>query len=207
VTGVLVVGLTGGIGSGKSTVSAAWAGRGAAIVDADLISREILEPGGLAYQPVVERFGKDIVGDDGRIIRPALAAKVFGDPVALADLNALTHPAIGDLIAERVPAAGKERSIVVIDIALPHIIARAQVEIGAMVVVDVPEDVAVERLVAYRGFTEADARARISAQPSREERRAGADLVIDNGGDREELDLQIDKAWQWLLARADGKTG
>jgi dephospho-CoA kinase len=204
---MFVVGLSGGIGSGKSTVSAAWAGRGAAIVDADLISREILEPGGIAYQPVVERFGKDIVGDDGRIIRPALAAKVFGDASALADLNALTHPAIADLIAARVSAAGKDHAVVVIDIALPHIMPRERVEIGAMVVVDVPEDVAVQRLMAYRGFTEADARARISAQPSREERREGADLLIDNSGDREELDAQVEKAWRWLVGRAGEKHG
>jgi dephospho-CoA kinase len=207
VAGVLLVGLTGGIGSGKSTVSAAWAGRGAAIIDADLISREILEPGGVAYQPVVERFGKDVVGDDGRIIRPALAGKVFGNPAALADLNALTHPAIADLIVERVAAAARDHAVVVIDIALPQILPRERVEVAATVVVDVPEEVAVERLTAYRGFTEADARARISSQPSREERREGADLVIDNSGDREELDAQIEESWRWLLARAGQEPG
>jgi dephospho-CoA kinase len=198
---MLLVGLTGGIGSGKSTVSAGWAERGAAVVDADLISREIMEPGGLAFDPVVKRFGEEIVADDGRIARPALAAIVFNDPAALADLNSLTHPAIAELISQRVESAGRTHPVVVVDIALLHIISD-RFDFGAVVVVDVPEDVAVKRLIAFRGFSEEDARARIAAQATREQRRAGADLVIDNGGDRESLEAEIEKSWIWLEERS-----
>jgi dephospho-CoA kinase len=198
---MLLVGLTGGIGSGKSTVSALWATRGAAIVDADLISREILEPGGRAYQAVIDRFGQTIVASDGKIIRPALAGIAFGDAEALAALNSLTHPAIADVMEERVGAAFADHRIVVVDVALLHVIPTDRLPLDAVVVVDVPEDVAVQRLIAHRSFTEADARARIAAQASREERRGGADLVIDNSGDIEDLEAEAEKAWQWLEER------
>src|SRR5579884_116685 len=118
---MFLVGLTGGIGSGKSTVAAGLAGRGAAVVDADAISREIVEPGGPAYGPVVERFGPGIVGEDGRLDRPALAALVFNDPDALADLNRLTHPVIGAVMAERMAAAAERAEVVVLDIPLLNI--------------------------------------------------------------------------------------
>jgi len=199
---MLLVGLTGGIGSGKSTVSAALAARGAAIVDADVISRQILEPGGRAYAPVVDRFGSGIVLGDGAINRPALAGIVFADPAALADLNGLTHPAIVELIAEQSEQAGLTHRIVIIDIALLHIIPRDRVPLGAVVVVDVPEDIAVARLMDQRNFSEADARARMAAQASRAERRSGADLVIDNSGGREALEAEIERAWRWLEERA-----
>lgn len=203
VTAMLLVGLTGGIGSGKSTVASGLARRGAAVVDADAISREILEPGGAAYRPVVDRFGAAIVAVDGRINRPALAAAVFGDPDALADLNRLTHPVIGRVMGERVVAVASDRSIVVLDVALLNIV-KDLFELGAIVVVDVPEEVAIRRLVAGRGFSEADARSRVAAQITREERRRLADLVIDNHGDRAALEGEIDRAWAWLEERAAG---
>jgi dephospho-CoA kinase len=199
---VFLVGLTGGIGSGKSTVAAGLARRGAAVVDADAISREIMEPGGLAYGPVIERFGPGIVQADGRIDRPALAARVFGDPAALADLNGLTHPAIGQLLAERTEQAAATAAIVVLDIPLLNIATRDRFPFGAIVVVDTPEEVAISRLVEQRGFSEADARARVAAQISRQERRGLADLVIDNRGDRAALEVEIDRAWIWLEERA-----
>lgn len=198
---MLLVGLTGGIGSGKSTVAAGLAERGAAVVDADAISREILEPGGPAYQPVVDRFGPGVVRADGTVDRPALAAAVFGDPDALADLNDLTHPVIGRVMGERMLQVASEGRIVVLDIPLLNIATKDRFQFGAVIVVDTPEDVAVERLVGQRAFTEADARARVAAQISREERRALADLVIDNAGDRAALEADVDRAWAWLSER------
>ena len=203
---MLTVGLTGGIGSGKSTVAAALAARGAAVVDADMISRQILEPGGAAFQPVVDRFGPGIVKEDGQIDRPALAAAVFSAPEALADLNGLTHPEIGRQMVERARVLGEDHEVVVLDIPLLDIAARARFQFGAIVVVDAPEDVAVARLVAQRGFTEEDARARIAAQISRQERRELADLVLDNSGDRDALESEIDRAWKWLEDRAGLKS-
>ncbi len=200
---MLLVGLTGGIGSGKSTVASMLADRGAAVIDADGISRQILEPDGIAYQPVVERFGERIVGADGRIDRAELAATVFGDPVALADLNGLTHPAIGRVMAERMAELAATHPIVVLDIPLLNIATKDRFQFGAVVVVDTPVELAVSRLVDRRGFTEADARARMAAQITREERKALADFVIDNAGDRAALESEVDRAWAWLADRLD----
>jgi dephospho-CoA kinase len=201
---MLIVGLTGGIGSGKSTVAEALASRGMAVVDADAISREIVDPGGAAYQAVVDRFGPAIVLDDGSIDRPALAAVVFGDPAALEDLNKLTHPVIGRVMAERVLALSAEHPVVVLDIPLLTIATKDRFQLAGVIVVDTPEDVAVGRLVNQRGFTEEDARARVGAQISREERRKLANLVIDNGGDREALELEVDRVLEWLRELAGG---
>jgi dephospho-CoA kinase len=200
---MLLVGLTGGIGSGKSTVASLLTGRGAAVIDADGISRQILEPGGIAYQPVVERFGARIVGAGGRIDRAELAAMVFGDPTALSDLNGLTHPAIGRVMAERMVELAAANPVVVLDIPLLNIATKDRFQFGAIVVVDTPEEVAVSRLVDQRGFTEADARARVAAQITREERKALADVVIDNAGDRAALEAEVDRVWHWLSARLD----
>jgi len=199
---MLLVGLTGGIGSGKSTVARQLGDRGAAVVDADAISRQILEPGGAAFQSVVDRFGPGILDPGGRIDRPALASVVFGDTEALADLNGLTHPVIGRVMSERVAELAATSEIVVLDIPLLNIATKDRFSFGAIVVVDVPEDLAVRRLVDQRGFTEADARARVAAQITREERRALADLVIDNSGDREALGVEVDRAWAWLSQRS-----
>jgi dephospho-CoA kinase len=197
----MLVALTGGIGSGKSTVAAALREHGAAVVDADAIGREILEPGGASYESVIGRFGPGIVGSDGRIDRGAVAGIVFNDPAALADLNGLTHPAISRIMGERAEGVGASHPIVVFDVALLHL-ATDHFQLGAVVVVDVPEDVAVARLVEYRGFSEADARARLASQIGRPERIAQADLVIDNSGDRDALEAEVDRAWAWLLERA-----
>lgn len=199
---MFLVGLTGGIGSGKSTVAAGLSARGAAVVDADAIAREIVEPGGPAYGPVVERFGPGVVGPDGRLDRAALAATVFHDADALADLNKLTHPVIGAVMAERMAQAGARADVVVLDIPLLDVATRDRFRFAAVVVVDTPEDVAVERLVGQRGFSEEDARARIRAQMTRDARRALADLVIDNSGDRAALEAGIDWAWAWLEQRS-----
>jgi dephospho-CoA kinase len=204
---MLLVGLTGGIGSGKSTVAQQLAARGAAVVDADAISRQIMEPGGAAFQSVVDRFGPSIVDPSGRIDRPALASLVFGDQEALADLNGLTHPVIGRVMSERVAELAATNQIVVLDIPLLNIATKDRFSFGAILVVDLPEDLAVERLVEQRAFSEADARARVAAQISREERRALADLVIDNSGDRAALETEVDRAWARLLERSKAASG
>lgn len=199
----VLAGLTGGIGSGKSTVASALEERGAAIIDADRIAREVVEPGGAAYTALVERFGVGVLQEDGRLDRQALADIVFQDPEALDDLNKITHPAIGAVVAERIASAGRTHDVVVVDIPLLSITTKANIGFDAVIVVDVPEETAVRRLVEQRGFKEEDARARIAAQISREERRALADVVIDNSGDRSALEAQIDRAWKWLEERAD----
>ncbi|MDA8309921.1 MAG: dephospho-CoA kinase [Actinomycetota bacterium] len=197
------VGLTGGIGSGKSTVADLLAARGAAVVDADVIAREVVAPGAAAYDAVVARFGREILAADATVERAALAARVFGDPDALADLNAITHPAIGAALLERLdslerlPAA--ERPVVAV--AVIPLLRRAHVDalaLSAVVVVDCPTEVAVRRLVEARGMDEADARARVAAQASREERLALADYVVDNGSGPEHLAAEVDALWGWL---------
>jgi dephospho-CoA kinase len=199
---MLLVALTGGIGSGKSTVAQGLAERGATVIDADAISRQILEPGDLAYQPVIDHFGPEVVRADGRIDRPALAAAVFGNPDALAELNRLTHPVIGRVLAERVGAVAEPARIVVLDIPLLAILTTDLFQLDAVMVVDVPEDVAVERLVEQRAFSVEDAWARVAAQITRDERRQVADLVLDNSGDRGDLESEIDRAWAWLQEQA-----
>jgi dephospho-CoA kinase len=199
---MLLVALTGGIGSGKSTVAAGLAKRGAAVVDADGVSREILEPDGAAYQAVVDHFGPDVVRPDRSINRSVLAGVVFGDPEALAKLNQLTHPVIGQVMAERAQALGSNQQIVVLDVALLSIVTTNRFQLGAVVVVDTPEEVAVARLVQHRGFSEEDAWSRVAAQIDRDERRRLADVVIDNSDGQAALETEIDRAWDWLRQRA-----
>ena len=195
---MLVVGLTGGIGSGKSTVAQALAERGAEIVDADLVARQVVEPGGAAYQPLVERFGKQILHSDGTVNRQALADVAFADESSTRDLNSITHPAIGGEMIQQVAKWAETDKIVVVDIPLLDERRKQQWNFAGVIVVDVAVDVAVQRLVEQRGFTEADARARVDAQISRDERRKLADVVIDNSGSRTELEAQVDRAWRWL---------
>ena len=186
---MLVVGLTGGIGSGKSTVSALLAERGAVVVDADAIHRENMAPGGRVHDAVLARFGT--------VDRPALAAIVFNDADALADLNALTHPAVGAVIAERVAAEAATDHVVVLDVPLLIESINAY-PLAGLIVVDAPPDVAVQRLVEQRGMNEADARARMAAQASREQRLAAADFVVDNSGTLDDLRREVDRCWAWI---------
>jgi dephospho-CoA kinase len=192
---VIVIGLTGGIGAGKSTVSGLLAQRGAVIVDADLIAREVVQPGGAAYGPILERFGPGVLGRDGRLDRAALAAVVFSDPDALAALEAITHPAIQAEMARLVAAHEGSEDVVIMDIPL---LKDRRRPMAGVVVVDVPEEVAVQRLVEQRGFDERDARRRIAAQISREQRRSLADVVVDNSGDAAALAGEIDRVWNWI---------
>ena len=193
---MIVVGLTGGIGAGKSTVSTMLAERGAVVVDADAIVRELQEPGAPLLAVLAARFGSGIIDADGALDRAALAAIVFDDRSALDDLNALVHPAVRAEIAVRVRARADTDDVVVLDIPLVTDPRRDHME--ALVVVDAPVEVAVARLVAQRGMSEADARARVDKQLSRDDRVAIADRVIDNGGDRESLVRQVDETWRWM---------
>ena len=192
----MVIGLTGGIGSGKSTVAAMLGGLGAFVVDCDALGRQVIEPGGRAYARVIERFGRGIVREDGTIDRGALAAIVFGDETALAALNAISHPAIDAEIAERI-AAAPSGVVVVLDMAV-----LVETDLGAgqydiVVVVEAPLDVRLARL-EQRGMREIDARARIAAQATDEQRQAVADFVIDNGGDLESLGVEVAALWMSL---------
>ena len=161
---VLAVGLTGGIGSGKSTVAELLVERGVVLIDADRIAREVVVPGGPAYQPLVDRFGPGILAPDGTIDRAALASVAFVDPESVAALNAITHPAISAVMAQRRAAAEGTDGVVVLDIPLLKPEHRDVLSLAVVVVVDCPVDIAVERLVEQRGFTRADAEARVAAQ-------------------------------------------
>jgi dephospho-CoA kinase len=189
-----VVGLTGGIGSGKSTVAAMLAERGAVIVDADALAREAVAPGTPGLSEVVARFGRDMVADHGSLDRAALARVVFADPAALADLNAIVHPAVRAAIAERLAALDGFDGVVVLEIPLLVESGRSYGQ-SAVIVVDCPEEVAVARLVDGRGMDEGDARRRMAAQVSRADRLAAADLVVDNGGSRADLEAEVDRVW------------
>lgn len=198
---VLLVGLTGGIGAGKSTVSAGLAARGAVVIDADAIVRELQAPGQPVLDAMVERFGPGILHDDGTLDRQAVADLVFGDDESLADLNAIVHPAVAAEIARRLEAEAGTDHVVVLDV--PLLVESGRNDLAGVIVVDTDPEVAVRRLVEQRGFTESDARARIARQASREERLARADLVIDNNGDRAALEAEIDRAWAWIRSLAE----
>lgn len=193
---MILVGLTGGIGSGKSTVSALLAERGAVILDADAVARELQRAGQPVLAAMIERFGDEMLTEDGELDRARLAALVFADPAALADLNALVHPAVGVELVRRIEAARGTDAVVVLD--SPLLAEHPRDGMAATIVVDVPIETAVERLVHQRGMTEADARARIARQISRVERLATADRVVDNSGDRAALEAQVDELWTWL---------
>ena len=194
---MILVGLTGGIGSGKSSVSALLAAKGAVVVDADEVVREQQRPGTPVFDAMVERFGPGIVGADGMLDRAAVADIVFADPKALEDLNNIVHPAVGAEIARRMEALSSTDAVVVLDVPLLVEASRGY-PLAGLIVVDVDPDIAVERLVMQRGMTEEDARSRMSRQASREERRARADVVIDNRGTPSDLARQVDAVWDWI---------
>jgi dephospho-CoA kinase len=191
------VGLTGGIGSGKSTVAGMLAERGAVVVDADRLARDAVAAGTAGYQAVVDRFGAGMVAADGTLDRRALAGVVFEDPEALAALNAIVHPRVREAIAGRLAELAATNAVVVLEIPL---LVESGLSYGAslVIVVDCPEDVAVRRLVEGRGMDAGDARRRIAAQVSRQERLAAADVVIDNAGSPADLGPQVDRLWSRL---------
>ena len=201
-----LVGLTGGIGSGKSTVARRLADHGLIVVDADQVAREVVAPGEPALADIAARFGEDLVRDDGGLDRPGLAAVVFVDDDARRDLDRIMHPRIAARIAERIATleANWDRPgppLAVVD--HPLLIETGQAtRFDAVVVVLAPEEIRVQRLVAYRGLDEADARARLAAQCSDDERRRVATHVIDNSGDLSALEAATDRLRADLLAAA-----
>ncbi|MEU8273708.1 dephospho-CoA kinase [Microbispora bryophytorum] len=196
---MLKVGLTGGIGSGKSEVSRRLAARGAVVVDADKIAREVVEPGTPGLAEIVEAFGESVLRPDGTLDRERLGAIVFADAEKLKVLNGIVHPKVGER-SEQLQREAPDDAVVVYDVPLlaeNNLAARYDV----VIVVDTPDEVRLERLLRLRGMREADARARIAAQASREERLRIADIVIGNEGSLDDLDAEVDKVWQDLSAR------
>ena len=204
---MLRVGLTGGIGSGKSEVSRRLAAHGAVVIDADVAAREVVAPGTPGLAQVAAAFGPEVLGPDGALDRERLGAMVFRDPALRAKLNAIVHPLVLEWMtaaeraaAEAAAAAGRDL-IVVHDVPLLAESGRAD-GFGLVIVVDVPPELQVERLVSKRGMTPDQARARMAAQASRDQRLGLADLVIDNSGSLEELDRRVAGVWADLQRRA-----
>jgi dephospho-CoA kinase len=197
---VVVVGLTGGMGSGKSTVARLLADRGAHVIDADAVAREVVAPGEPALDEIAARFGGHLVRDDGSLDRAGLAALVFDDETARADLEAITHPRIAGRIEarlERFAAEAPPGSVAVVD--HPLLVETGQADrFDALVVVLAPVDVRVERLAAGRGVDPEDARARMAVQADDDERRAVATHVIGNDGDLAALEREVDRVWHEL---------
>ncbi|MET9497542.1 dephospho-CoA kinase [Streptomyces sp. NPDC006552] len=197
---MLKVGLTGGIGAGKSEVSRLLVERGAVLIDADRIAREVVEPGTPGLAAVVDAFGREVLTPEGRLDRPRLGSIVFSDAEQLARLNALVHPLVGARSAELEAAAGPG-SVVVHDVPLLTENGLAPLY-DLVIVVDASPTTQLDRLVGKRGMTEEDARARMAAQATRDERRAIADIVIDNDGTQARLTEQVDAVWADLARRA-----
>jgi dephospho-CoA kinase len=196
-----IIGLTGGIGVGKSTVARLLADRGAHIIDVDLVCRQVIEPGGPAHQAVVGRFGQQLVTTAGVLDRAALAAVVFSDPTALADLTAISHPAANRVMAEMLAGLARD-AITVLDVAVlveyPELGRWGVGPRGGyqeVVVVEAPLGVRLERLATQRGMSRHDALARVRAQVDEEARRAVADHLLDNGNDLASLTVQVDRLW------------
>ena len=196
---MLLLGLTGGIGSGKSTVSAELARRGAIVIDADLVVRELQSPGGAVLAAMVEHFGDGILADDGTLNRQAVADIVFNDPEQLKALNAIVHPKVGEEIDGRIEAQRETDNVVILDV--PLLVESKAYETEGIIVVDTDPEIAVQRLVEFRGFNADDARARMKLQATREERRAVAAFIVPNDGTQEELMVHIDECWDWIQSK------
>lgn len=201
---VLRVGLTGGIGSGKSEASRRFVERGAVLIDADQAAHDVVALGTPGLAKVVAEFGDGVLKADGSLDRERVAAIVFNDPDALRRLNAIVHPLVGERMAA-IAAAAPPDAILVYDVPL---IAENNMAGGfdVVVVIDVPPDVQLDRLVRQRGMSEADARARMAHQATREERLAIADIVIDNSGTLDDLDRQVREAWETLRRHGTDRT-
>jgi dephospho-CoA kinase len=202
---MLLVGLTGGIASGKSTVSALLAERGAEIIDTDHIARQVVMPGSHAWYKIRDHFGPGVLFADGSIDRQALADIVFADPAKLTVLNEITHPEIFARIADRLEADHDQDVVVVLDAAL-LIEAGLADGVDVVVVTHSPREIQLERLAA-KGMGARDAEARIGAQLAPEKRLARADIVIDNTGSLEELASRVDEVWEKLQRRLADRAG
>jgi len=199
---MIEIGLTGGIGAGKSTVAEGLTERGAVLIDADRIVRELQAPGGAVFEAMVERWGDVIVSANGELDRARVAEIVFADADELEALNEIVHPAVAAEMSSRRELLEPSDSVVILDIPL---LVRADGEplkdtyadLAGIIVVDTDPEIAVRRLVEHRGFSESDAKARIANQASREARLAVADFVVDNSGSMESLEPQLDAVWEW----------
>ncbi len=199
---MLLLGLTGGIGSGKSTVSAEFARRGAIVIDADAVVRELQSPGGEVLAAMVEHFGDRILQDDGSLDRQAVADIVFNDDEQLKALNAIVHPRVQAEIDRRMQAQADTDNIVILDV--PLLVESKAYETAGIIVVDTDPEIAIDRLVRFRNFNADDARARMARQATREQRREVAAYVIPNDGTEAELAERIDECWAWIQTkRAD----
>jgi dephospho-CoA kinase len=198
---VLLVGLTGGIGSGKTTVARMLEARGAIVFDADLLARDAVEPGTPGYQQVVERFGPNVLAPGGGVDREALAAVVFADPAARRDLEAIVHPEVRRLFAEGTEAYRDTDAIVVFSAPL-LVETGMHTAFEVLVVVSAPVEHQVERLMHERAMSERAIRERIAAQLPLEAKAEAADILVDNDGTLEELEAQVDRVWTDLRARA-----
>ena len=202
---MLRVGLTGGIGSGKSEVSRRLAARGAVLIDADVAARRVVEPGSPGLKQIAAAFGDDVLLPDGSLNRERLGGAVFADPSLRSKLNEIVHPLVRQWMdtAERtvLQAAEPPGPVVVHDVPLLAE-SRGKGSFDLVIVVDVPPEVQVERLVSLRGMAPDQARARMAAQASREQRLAVADVVIDNAGSLDDLDRQVDEVWADLQRRS-----
>jgi dephospho-CoA kinase len=203
---MLIVGLTGGIGSGKSTVAGLLAQHGAAVIDVDALGRQVIAPGGRAEAAVLAEFGPAVADADGHVDRAALAGAVFGDPAALARLTAISHPAINVELVERIDVLPAD-SIVVLDMAILVESTLGRIDPAhsytRVVVVEAPEAVRVDRAVA-RGMRADDVRARIAAQATDAQRRAVADAVVANDADLAALTERVDRLWMQMQGWVSG---
>lgn len=199
-----LIALTGGIAAGKSTIARRLAEHGAVHIDADLLAREAVLPGTPALARIVDRFGSEVLTGEGSLDRPALGRIVFGDPEALAALNAIVHPAVRRLTAQRIAAAeaASPDAVVVYDVPLLAEGGGAQAY-DLVVVAEAHPEVRLHRLISLRGMDPAEAAARISSQASEAERRAIADVLIDTGGSEAETIAQVDALWQRLSGELD----
>ncbi|NBR98900.1 MAG: dephospho-CoA kinase [Actinobacteria bacterium] len=195
---MILIGLTGGIGCGKSEVSRLLEKRGAVVVDADLIVRELQQPGGEIFLRMVEMFGEKVLATDGSLDRGAVAKEVFKDAELLKKLNSLIHPVVRRVMNERVESYRATEKIVILDI--PLLVENPREGLDGVLVVDLDPQIAIDRIVSQRNMTLDDAKSRVAAQSTREQRLAIADHVVDNSGDRDALAIQVDAAWSWITS-------
>ena len=201
---MLLVGLTGGIGSGKSTVGRMLQQRGAILFDADVLARDAVAPGTPGHEAVLDRFGARTLDVDGSVDRTALAALVFTDPQARRDLEAIVHPEVFRLLAERIDPYRSTNQVVVFD--APLIVETGFHEAcDVVILVSAPEATRIQRLMLYRGMLHADAEARLASQASEAERERIAHITIRNEGGLEDLEREVEAVWEDLRARADAK--
>ena len=199
------IGLTGGIGSGKSTVARRFAELGALVIDADALAREVVEPGTDGLAAVVAEFGEQVLDDDGRLDRPALAGLVFGDEAARGRLNAIVHPRVRARAVELI-AAAPPGTVVVQDV--PLLVETGQADTyDLVVVVEAPEELRVRRLARDRGMSADEVRARMAAQATDEQRRAVADVVLVNDGTPDDLRAKVDRLWRSRVSPGPGRPG